>query len=275
MQKDPATVSQNEKQALVAGRSSTRPAKVKDVPAVNASMQLEARVAVLRVERRLLHRAGDLHDDADVQRHGAQGRRDALAHSSPASPGTGGWEIAEAAGMVENAERIATEAVECCTAKPLDDGRQGSDPDAVARDARRFTRSSRHATELDRVVGYEANYAGTSFVKVVGRRQAEVRLEAVQRHGRPHDPAGVATIGYDDDGVKTKKWPIVREGILVGLQTNREIGALHRREGEPRLHVRQLVARLPVPAHAERPRRAGPGGIARRPTRSSPTRRTA
>ena len=44
-----------------------------------------------------------------------------------------------------------------------------------------------HATELDRIVGYEANYAGTSFVKIVRRRQAEVRLEAVQRHRRPHD----------------------------------------------------------------------------------------
>ena len=39
-----------------------------------------------------------------------------------------------------------------------------------------------HATELDRIMGYEANYAGTSFVKVSDLEQAEVRLEAVQRH---------------------------------------------------------------------------------------------
>jgi TldD protein len=34
--------------------------------------------------------------------------------------------------------------------------------------------------------------------------------------------AGLASLGYDDDGVKTQSWPLVREGVLVGLQTNRE-----------------------------------------------------
>ena len=75
-------------------------------------------------------------------------------------------------------------------------------------------------------------------------------------------PGGVATIGYDDDGVKTQQWPLVREGILVGLQTNRESAALIGGEGEPRLHVGQLVARLPVPPHAERARGAGTRGFA-------------
>ena len=40
--------------------------------------------------------------------------------------------------------------------------------------------------------------------------------------GGTADNGGVATAGYDDDGVKTQEWPLVREGILVGLQTNRE-----------------------------------------------------
>jgi TldD protein len=79
-----------------------------------------------------------------------------------------------------------------------------------------------HATELDRVVGYEANYAGTSFVKVsdVGKLQYGSKLFNIT--GDKVRPGGRATVGYDDDGVKTTKFPIVRDGILVGLSTNRE-----------------------------------------------------
>ena len=72
----------------------------------------------------------------------------------------------------------------------------------------------------------------------------------------------MATVGFDDDGVKAQKWPIVKDGMLVGLQTNRETAHLHRREREPRLHVRQPLAQLSVPADAERPARSGSAGIA-------------
>jgi TldD protein len=78
-----------------------------------------------------------------------------------------------------------------------------------------------HATELDRIVGYEANYAGTSFIKLedVGRLKygSEIFNVTADRTSR-----GLASTGFDDDGVKTTEWPIVRDGILVGLQTNRE-----------------------------------------------------
>mgnify|MGYP003694673901 CR=1 FL=1 len=49
-------------------------------------------------------------------------------------------------------------------------------------------------------------------------------------------PTGMATVGFDDDGVKAQKWPLVKDGILVGLQTNRETAHSDRREGKPRLH---------------------------------------
>jgi TldD protein len=78
-----------------------------------------------------------------------------------------------------------------------------------------------HATELDRVVGYEANYAGTSFVKLsdVGTLKYGSPLFNVTADKTSR---GLGTVGFDDDGVKTMEWPIVRDGILVGLQTNRE-----------------------------------------------------
>jgi TldD protein len=79
-----------------------------------------------------------------------------------------------------------------------------------------------HPTELDRALGYEANYAGTSFVKVsdVGKLKYGSKLFNVTAD-KTID-GGLGTIGYDDDGVKTTKFPIVRDGILVGLMTNRE-----------------------------------------------------
>ncbi len=78
-----------------------------------------------------------------------------------------------------------------------------------------------HATELDRALGYEANYAGTSF--------ATLDMLGTLRYGSPvmHvtgdrvTPHGLATIGYDDEGVQTQRWDLVREGTLVGYQLDR------------------------------------------------------
>ena len=78
-----------------------------------------------------------------------------------------------------------------------------------------------HATEYDRAIGYEAAYAGTSF--------ATPDLLGTLRYGSPlmhvtgdrTVPHGLATIGYDDDGVATSAWDLVRDGVLVGYQLDR------------------------------------------------------
>jgi TldD protein len=138
-----------------------------------------------------------------------------------AVPKMGGWEVAEDAKMLENAERIAAEAVEFTTAKPIDMGLK----DLILTPSHAMLTIHEivaHATELDRIMGYEANYAGTSFVKVsdVGKLKYGSTLFNVTADKTI--PGGLGTIGYDDDGVKTTKFPIVRDGILVGLMTNRE-----------------------------------------------------
>jgi TldD protein len=140
-------------------------------------------------------------------------------------PKTGGWEVADEAEMVESAERIAGEAVEMTTARPVGMGLK----DLVLMPAHAMLTIHEivaHATELDRILGYEANYAGTSFVKLpdVGKLKYGSKLFNVTADRTM--PGGMATIGYDDDGVKTTQFPIVREGILVGLQTNRETAPL-------------------------------------------------
>jgi TldD protein len=142
-----------------------------------------------------------------------------------AVPKTGGWEVAEEGGMLEHAERVAAEAVEMTTAKPLGMGLK----DLVLTPSHAMLTIHEivaHATELDRVLGFEANYAGTSFVKLsdVGRLKYGSKLMNITADRTM--PGALATIGFDDDGVKTTEFPIVREGVLVGLQTNRETAPL-------------------------------------------------
>jgi TldD protein len=142
-----------------------------------------------------------------------------------AVPKGGGWEVAEAAKMLENAERIAAEAVEFTTARPVDMGVK----DLILTPSHAMLTIHEivaHATELDRIMGYEANYAGTSFVKVSDIGKLKYGSKIFNVTADRTIPTGVATIGYDDDGVKTQQWPLVREGILVGLQTNRETAPL-------------------------------------------------
>jgi TldD protein len=83
-----------------------------------------------------------------------------------------------------------------------------------------------HATELDRALGYEANYAGTSFATPdqLGTLQyGSSCMHIVGDRTREH---GLATVGYDDDGVATQSWDIVKDGVLVGYQTDRRMAAL-------------------------------------------------
>jgi TldD protein len=120
-----------------------------------------------------------------------------------------------------------------------------------------------HATELDRIAGYEANYAGTSFVKIADVGKLKYGSKHFNVTADRTFPTGMATVGFDDDGVKAQKWPLVKDGILVGLQTNRETAHLSARR-KPRLHVRQPLAQLSVPADAERPARSRTEGIADR-----------
>ena len=135
--------------------------------------------------------------------------------------GTGGWELVEQAKMLEQAEQLAADAVEFAGAPAITPGVRDLilAPSHLSLTLHEIVS---HATELDRVMGYEANYAGTSFVKLsdvgklkYGSKLFNITADKTRRHGN-------ATIGYDDDGVKTTEFPIVRDGILVGLQSNRE-----------------------------------------------------
>ncbi len=81
-----------------------------------------------------------------------------------------------------------------------------------------------HPTELDRVLGYEANYAGTSFATLDKWQSKTFKYGApiVNLYADKTTPGSLGCVGYDDEGVKTKKWDIIKDGILVNYQATRD-----------------------------------------------------
>jgi TldD protein len=84
-----------------------------------------------------------------------------------------------------------------------------------------------HATELDRALGYEANYAGTSFATIDKLGTLRYGSPVMHVTGDRTVEHGLATIGYDDEGVATQSWDIVKDGVLVGYQLDRPMAHLH------------------------------------------------
>ncbi|HET8665013.1 MAG TPA: TldD/PmbA family protein [Nocardioides sp.] len=84
-----------------------------------------------------------------------------------------------------------------------------------------------HATELDRALGYEANYAGTSFATIDKLGSLRYGSEVMHVTGDRTVDHGLSTIGYDDEGVATQQWDIVCDGVLVGYQLDRAMAHLH------------------------------------------------
>lgn len=133
-----------------------------------------------------------------------------------------GYELVLDADLLREAPRVAAQAVEKVRAPAVEPGLYDLvlDPEHLSLT---MHESCGHPSELDRALGYEANYAGTSFL-------TPDRLGCF-RYGSPHvnlvadnrEPETLAATGYDDDGVECQRWDIVREGIFVGYCTNREV----------------------------------------------------
>jgi TldD protein len=81
-----------------------------------------------------------------------------------------------------------------------------------------------HATELDRVLGYEANFAGTSFATLDKWRSKTFQYGSpiVNLTADKTQRGSLGAVGYDDEGVPTKSWPLIKDGILVDYQKTRD-----------------------------------------------------
>ncbi len=125
--------------------------------------------------------------------------------------------------MVEDAINAAKQAKEKMTAKSVQPGKYDLvlDPNHLGLT---IHESVGHPTELDRVLGYEANYAGTSFATLdkwktknfnYGSKQVNIVADKTQ-------PYTLGTVGYDDEGVPCKEWDLIKDGILVNYQAIRD-----------------------------------------------------
>jgi TldD protein len=151
---------------------------------------------------------------------------DFASRGSVADPAGRGWEYVVGLDLAGNAPRWAEEALMKLRAPSVDAGTW----DLVLHPSNLWLtihESIGHPTELDRALGYEANYAGTSFLappdQVLNRFQ--VGRELMTFMGNRTEPGGCATVGWDDEGVAATAWPIIENGIFVNYQTTREQAA--------------------------------------------------
>ena len=81
-----------------------------------------------------------------------------------------------------------------------------------------------HPTELDRVLGYEANYAGTSFATLDKWQSKKFKYgsDKVNIVADKTAPGSLGAVGFDDEGVKCKRWDIIKDGVLVNYQATRD-----------------------------------------------------
>jgi TldD protein len=81
-----------------------------------------------------------------------------------------------------------------------------------------------HPTELDRVLGYEANFAGTSFVTLDKWKSGNFKYgsDKVTIFADKVQPHTLGAVGYDDEGVKTQRWDLIKDGVLVNYQAIRD-----------------------------------------------------
>jgi TldD protein len=135
-----------------------------------------------------------------------------------------GYEHVAAMGLVEAGPRVAEEAVALLTAPACEPGRRTIVLDGMQL-ALQLHESVGHAVELDRVLGTEASYAGTSFVAVedVGRLKYGSPLMNVSADASVE--GGLGSFGWDDEGVAARAEPIVRDGVLAGFLSSRESAA--------------------------------------------------
>jgi TldD protein len=149
---------------------------------------------------------------------------DVQRRSFPASWGdtaTRGYEFVEEMRLAENAEKTADEAAGLLKAPVCPSGEM----DLIiggSQLALQVHESCGHPTELDRVFGTEASFAGTSFLTVEKMGNFKYGSKQVSIFADGTCEGGLGTFGFDDEGVPAQRSPVVQEGLFVGYLTSRE-----------------------------------------------------
>jgi TldD protein len=132
-----------------------------------------------------------------------------------------GYEFVESLNLLDHTERVREEAIELLTAAPCPDKRATIVISAPMM-ALQVHESCGHPIELDRVLGTEISLAGGSFMTLDKLGKLKYGSDIINITADATAPGGLGTFGYDDEGVKAQRTPIIENGLFVGYLTSRE-----------------------------------------------------
>ena len=216
---DPFTVSLEQKADLLVSAN--------EVMLENAAVKrAQGYLLFKRVQRWYVNSEGaELHSDVTSSESViwaiAVGQGDFQERNWKAPSSSRGYEAFDKAEFLAQAERVAAEAEEKLSARLAPEGEFD-----IVTDSENLSltihESVGHATELDRVMGYEVSMAGSSFVTRDKRGSFRYGSDAVTLMADNTLEHGLATQGFDDDGVPGQRWEIVRDGIFQTYSSGRE-----------------------------------------------------
>jgi TldD protein len=226
VERDPFSVPLEDKLAVLAATD----AGLRTEPGVNLTL---AGFQALRVEKVFASSEGALCEQLVTECGGgisaiAVDGDESQVRSFPASHGghvaQGGYEHFLALDLPGAAPRVSEEAVALLEAPACPAGRTTL---VLAGEqlGLQVHESVGHAVELDRVLGREASYAGTSFVPAEGIGKLRLGSDCVNVTADATSPGGLGSYRWDDEGVAGRPVPIVREGVLAGFLSSRETAA--------------------------------------------------
>ncbi len=223
LQNDPFNVSLEEKVALLM-EATRRMQEVEGLAFAEGGIDLyRVRTAFASsegsaIEQTVVHSGAGL--DATAISEGELQRR-SYPNSFRGHIAAAGWEHIAKLGLVEEAERTATEAVELLSAKDCP-----SEVTSLVLDSGQMElqvhESIGHAVELDRVLGMEESYAGSSFVSPDDRGRLQYASELVSITADATIPGGLGSFGWDDEGVPAQRIPIIVDGVFEDFISSRE-----------------------------------------------------
>jgi TldD protein len=226
-QEDPFTVSLEEKVALLM-EASRRMQNVKGVSFGEAMLDFYRKRTAFAssegaaIEQTVTNSGGGIEaiaiGDGEMQRR-------SFPNSFRGHIQAAGWEHIPQLGLVEEAERIGTEAVDLLSAKDCP-----SEITTLVLDSGQMVlqthESVGHPVELDRVLRMEEAYAGTSFLKPEDRGKLRYASDVVSITADSTTPGGLGTFGFDDEGVPAQRTPLVVNGIFENFISSRETAAV-------------------------------------------------
>ncbi|MBD0282610.1 MAG: TldD/PmbA family protein, partial [Thermoleophilaceae bacterium] len=247
VERDPFAVPLEDKLAVLAATD----AGMRTGPGVNLTL---ARFEALRVEKLFASTEGALCEQRVTECGGgvaavAVEGGESQTRSYPASHGghvaQGGYERFLSLDLAGEAPRVSEEAVALLRAPACPPGR-GTLVLAGEQLGLQLHESVGHAVELDRVLGRELSYAGTSFVPADGMCRFRLGSERVSVTADAGSDGGLGSYRWDDEGVEARPLPIVREGVLAGFLSSRETAAEIRLERSGGCMRAEGFARQPI-----------------------------